>query len=501
MTDTDHARTGTARRARDNDARALPELLLEGAPDALVGFDRDGLIRVVNRRTEVVFGYDREELIGRPVEMLVPRLLRGIHQTQRERYVADRRSRAVSGDADLTGRCRDGTEFPVEINLAGVDDADGPLFIAAVRDVTDRGITPPTYRRLAAVLEYAGDAILTETVDGMITSWSRGAEHLYGHREGDVLGRSSSLLAPPGHGDELAEMLDEVLSDGRVVRRETTLVRKDGTTVAVALTMSPVLDANGEVGEIAVIGADITQRLRAEDGLAERTRQLERENAELAQFAYVAAHDLQEPLRKVASFCTLLARRYEGQLDEQADLYISYAVDGATRMQQLVNDLLMFCRMGQQQEETVEVDCNLVLQQVRRDLAAAIEESGATVVVAGTLPTVRGEETRLTQLFENLIANAVKFRGPEAPRVVVSAVRDGAEWRFSVADNGIGIESRYADRIFAVFQRLHARAEYPGTGIGLALCKKIVEGYGGKIWFESRLGEGTTFSWTLPADP
>jgi len=235
------------------------------------------------------------------------------------------------------------------------------------------------------------------------------------------------------------------------------------------------------------------------DELTERIRQLERENAELAQFAYLAAHELQEPLRKVASFCSLLARRYEGRLDEQADLYIAYAVDGATRLQQLVDDLLMLGRMDQLPEETVDVDCNLVLEQVRQNLAAAIEESGAKVVVAGGLPTVRGGRTRLEQLFENLISNSVKFHGAEAPRVVVSAERDGAEWRFAIADNGIGIDSQYADRIFAVFQRLHTRAEYPGTGIGLALCKKIVEAYGGRIWFDSRPGAGTTFSWTMLA--
>jgi len=477
----------------------MSEVLLDGAPDALVAVDPEGLIRVVNRQTQVLFGYDREELTGRSVELLVPQSLRGIVQTHRQSDSAHPQTGAVGGELELMGRRRDGTEFPVEINLGFVDTAEGPLVTAAVRDITARRSMGPTHRRLAAVLEYAGDAIITESPDGVITSWSKGAERLYGHTEGDVLGRPSSLLTPPGHDDVLAAMLRDVRATGGAVRRETTLARKDGTAVAVAVTVSPILDGNGDVSEIAVIAGDITQRIRAEDGLAERTRQLERENAELAQFAYVAAHDLQEPLRKVASFCTLLARRYEGRLDDQADVYISYAVDGATRMQQLVNDLLMFCRMGETQEETVEVDCNAVVDRVRRDLAAAIEESGADVVVTGPLPTVLGEETRVAQLFGNVIGNAVKFHGTEPPLVSVSAARDGAEWRFSVADNGIGIEPQYCDRVFAVFQRLHTRAEYPGTGIGLALCKKIVEACGGRIWFESSPGEGTTFSWTMPA--
>src|SRR5579862_3089844 len=212
-------------------------------------------------------------------------------------------------DLQLMGRRRDGTEFPVQINLARIDTSDGPLITAAVRDVTARDAPPASLR-------------------------------------------------PAG---------------------------------------------------------GIPQPIGPEDGLAERIRQLERENAELAQFAYLAAHDLQEPLRKVASFCGLLARQYEGRLDEQADLYIAYAVDGATRMQQLINDLLMFCRMGEQHGEPVEVDCNVIVDRVRHDLGVAIEESGAEVVVTGRLPTVRGEESRLAQLFENLIGNAVKFRGADPP--------------------------------------------------------------------------------------
>jgi signal transduction histidine kinase len=234
--------------------------------------------------------------------------------------------------------------------------------------------------------------------------------------------------------------------------------------------------------------------------LTERSRQLETSNEELEQYAYIASHDLQEPLRKMASFCQLLARRYQGQLDEQADQYIAYVVDGARRMQELINDLLTFSRVGRSAVPAVEIDCNQVLERVRIDLATAVEEGGASIVVNGTLPTVRGEWARLVQLFENLVGNGIKFHGQEPPRIEISAAPDGTGWRFAVADNGIGMETQYADRIFALFQRLHSRAEYPGTGIGLAICKKIVEGYGGTLSFDSRLGEGTTFYWTMPRE-
>jgi len=245
---------------------------------------------------------------------------------------------------------------------------------------------------------------------------------------------------------------------------------------------------------------EIAQRTQAEDALRDRTTELANSNAELEQFAYVASHDLQEPLRKITGFCQLLARRYEGRLDERADEYIGFVVDGTARMQQLINDLLTYSRVGRIDKDAASVDCNRIMERVRLDLAAAIEQSGAVVTVAGELPTVTGNPTRLVQLFENVVGNAVKFHGPAQPRVVISAERRGAQWRFAVSDNGIGIEPRYSERVFGVFQRLHTRAEYPGTGIGLAVCKKIVETQAGTIWFESEPGAGTTFYWTLPAE-
>jgi PAS domain S-box-containing protein len=354
--------------------------------------------------------------------------------------------------------------------------------------------------RLLAAVECADDAILTTTVAGIVTSWNVGAEKLYGYSEQEMLGQPGSVLVPREHADEARAMVEETVSARKAVRLDTVRLRKNGTLVDVSVTVTPIFDAAGEVIEVAAIARDMTERKRTENSLVERSRQLETSNQELEQYAYVASHDLQEPLRKMASFCQLLARRYQGQLDEQADQYIAYVVDGARRMQEMINDLLTFSRVGRSLAVTAEVDCNQVVERARIDLAAAIEESGASIMVTGTLPTVRGEWARLVQLFENLIGNGIKFHGKEPPRVDISAVPDGTGWRFAVADNGIGIEPQYADRIFALFQRLHSRAEYPGTGIGLAVCKKIVESYGGTLRFDSRPDEGTTFYWTMPKE-
>jgi light-regulated signal transduction histidine kinase (bacteriophytochrome) len=240
------------------------------------------------------------------------------------------------------------------------------------------------------------------------------------------------------------------------------------------------------------------------DALQAAQAELERSNAELEQFAYVASHDLQEPLRKVSSFCQLLQQRYGGQLDERADQYIGFAVDGARRMQHLINDLLAFSRVGRMERAHTAVDCGALVAAVRDDLARVIEESAARVE-AGPLPTVQGDPSLLRLVFANLIGNAVKFRGPEPPRVRIDAERADGMWRFSCADNGIGIDAEYADRIFVIFQRLHPRSSFEGTGIGLAMCRKIVEYHGGRMWLDTERepsAPGSRFCFTLPArDP
>jgi light-regulated signal transduction histidine kinase (bacteriophytochrome) len=229
-----------------------------------------------------------------------------------------------------------------------------------------------------------------------------------------------------------------------------------------------------------------------------RGRELARSNSDLEQFAYVASHDLQEPLRKVTSFCQLLQRRYSGQLDERADQYIEFAVDGAKRMQVLINDLLAFSRVGRHGEPAEVVDLGDLVDRAAENVAGALEESGGAIE-RGDLPAVLGEPVLLTTVFQNLLGNSLKFRGEDPPRVRVDADRDGDRWLLRFADNGIGIEHEYAERIFVIFQRLHARNTYPGTGIGLSMCRKIVEHHGGMMWLEQHAGAGTVFVIALPA--
>ena len=245
---------------------------------------------------------------------------------------------------------------------------------------------------------------------------------------------------------------------------------------------------------------EIQERRQTEHVLAQQSQVLARSNAELEQLAYVASHDLQEPLRMVASYLQLLESRYNDRLDADAREFIHYAVDGARRMQALIDDLLTYSRVGTKAEPMKLVDAGKIVDVVLHSLRMAIQESGATVRCAA-LPTVMADPTQLAQLFQNLIANAIKFHGDAPPEVRIDAEPDGGTWRFSVRDNGIGIAPEYFDRIFVMFQRLHGRREYPGTGIGLAICKKIVERHNGRIWVESAPGRGTVFRFTLPQPP
>jgi light-regulated signal transduction histidine kinase (bacteriophytochrome) len=262
---------------------------------------------------------------------------------------------------------------------------------------------------------------------------------------------------------------------------------------------SPIHAADGAVTGVIGVAHDITERMRAKEALERSAEELRRSNADLEQFAYIASHDLQEPLRMVASYTQLLERRYASRLDDAAREFIGYAVDGAVRMQQFIVGLLQYSRVGREPWVLQEVNLQKAFEHAAANLRIAIEESGAKVE-SRALPVVEGDPRQLTQLFQNLIGNALKFRKPdEAPRVEVWAEREGDFCRVSVRDNGIGVDPRFYERVFIIFQRLHTREEYEGTGLGLAICKKIVERHGGRIWVESKEGEGATFSFTLPA--
>ena len=350
--------------------------------------------------------------------------------------------------------------------------------------------------RLAAIVESSDDAIMSKDLNGIIQTWNAGAERLFGYRAVEVVGRPITLLLPPERMQEEGQILQRLLRGERVEHLETERVTKDGTRLGVSVTVSPVRDHSGRIVGASKIIRDITERKRAEDALLRTAEDLVRSNQDLEQFAYVTSHDLKEPLRMVTGFMSLLKDRCQGKLDAKADEYIFHASDAASRMQSLIDDLLAYSRAGRG-AVAERTDVGAVLDAVLKTLTIGIEESGAAIT-HDPLPAIASNAVELTQIFQNLIGNAIKFKGERKPEIHVGVQRQPGRWLFTVRDNGIGIDPEFADRIFMIFQRLHTREQYPGTGIGLAICKKIVESHGGRIWVESQPGNGSTFCFTIP---
>jgi PAS domain S-box-containing protein len=346
---------------------------------------------------------------------------------------------------------------------------------------------------LRALMNAADESIFLMQPDGTLIALNDITATRLQSTVAHMQGRNVYDFLPPETGARRRVFADQVLATGQPVSFEDERLGRWMDNY-----ISPVLDDRGQVTRLAVFGRDITERKHVEEALARYTADLARSNAELEQFAYVASHDLQEPLRMVASFVQLLSARYRGQLGADADEFIGYALDGASRMQQLITDLLAYSRVGTRGKPFAPMDTEVVLAQALTHLRLAMDDCQA-VVTHDPLPTIPGDALQLVQLFQNLIGNAIKFHGAEPPRVHIAATPKERFWEFAVRDNGIGFGPQYAERIFVIFQRLHTRQEYPGTGIGLAVCKRIVERHGGRIWAESAPGAGATFAFTLPA--
>lgn len=481
-------------------AEARFRQFLEVAPDGIVITDAEGCIVLVNQKTEELFGYSRDELLGQSIELLVPERWRSAHVGQRKAYSAAPTSRPMGGALPLFARRKDGTEFPVDIGLSPTETEEGLLVMSVIHDTSERQRAEARFR---ALLKAAPDAMVSVDTQGHIVLVNFQTEALFGYTRDELLGMPVEVLIPERYRAEHPAHRIGYQKEPRVrpmgAGLELFARRKDGSEFPVEISLSPLETDEGWLTTAAL--RDITERKRAEAELARQARELARSNEELEQFAYVASHDLQEPLRMVSSYTQLLAKEYQGQLSGDADKYIDYAVDGVKRMQELINDLLAYSRVGTQGRAFEATDCEAALQRVLRNLEVSIRESGATIT-HDPLPTVVGDPIQIQQLFQNLIANGIKFRRAEAPQVHVGAEprvgEQGGEWLFSVRDNGIGIAPKYGERIFQIFQRLHNRRKYSGTGIGLAICKKIVERHGGRIWLDEQPGVGAAFHFTIP---
>ncbi|MCZ2079454.1 MAG: PAS domain S-box protein [Bryobacteraceae bacterium] len=560
----------------------------------------------VNRRLCELLKMDRQRLIGSPFTDFIPEEVRGKAMLAFEEL---RSKGAVHLDTAL--RSSDGSVIELEWNCR-TDPASG-LHLCFGRDVTERKKIEEECRRLAAIVESSDDAIISKTLEGIVTSWNSGAERVFGYTAEEMIGKPVSILAVPGR-NEMTAILEKIRLGQPIKHYETQRRRKDGRLIVVSLSVSPMRDSSGRItgaskiardvtdrklaeqaladanqtmldilesmdegfiafdGEgrctyvngrveevtqkhrsellgkviwdvlpemrgkkvfsevehvrkeritvtweeyfaehdawyqghayprrdgVALFIRNITERKRAEEALAQHAEEAARSSADLQQFAYATSHDLQEPLRNIVSFSQLLAHRYRDKLDSDAAEFIGYIEDGARRMELLITDLVAYSRVASgRSAEHVLVEMDSVIDWALRNLDSLIKDSGA-VVSRDPLPVVKGDKIQLVQLIQRLVENAIRYRGPEDPRIHISSVQAEREWWISVKDNGIGIEPQYSERIFGLFKRLNRNV--PGTGVGLAICKRIAEKHGGRIWVESKRGQGSTFRIALPA--
>jgi PAS domain S-box-containing protein len=479
--------------------------LLEAAPDGMVVVNQRGEIVLLNAKAEKQFEYNRDELLGQKVTNIIPEGFAERLIADGTRTAAEALAQEIGSGIEIYGLRKDGSGFPIEIMLSPLESTEGILVTAAIRDITVRKQAEKNLAQMEAryrgLLEAAPDAMVVVNQRGEIVLLNVQAEKQFGYRRDELLGQRLTNIIPEGFAERLvadalrttAEALAQQIGTGI----ELTGLRKDGSQFPIELMLSPLESSEGVLVTAAI--RDITARKAAEARLVQKVEELNRSNEELEQFAYIASHDLQEPLRMVASYTQLLSKRYKGKLDSDADQFIAFAVDGASRMQHLIQDLLAYSRVGKRGGELLDVSSEEALEQALINLRGAIEESGA-VVTHDPLPRVMADADQLTQVLQNLVGNAIKYQRPGIPLIHLSVARDSeGMWLFSIRDNGLGIDSQFFEKIFGMFQRLHKREEFAGTGMGLAICKKIVERHGGKIWVESRPGAGSTFRFTLAA--
>jgi PAS domain S-box-containing protein len=474
---------------------------LSSLVDFVHTFDREGRCLYANKPLLDLWGLTLENALGKNLlDLQYPTELAERLQGQVQQVFET--GQKVSDETTYTGSA--GTVGYYEYIFCPVVGIGGTVELVAgmTRDITKRRESEKELAQMEAkyrgLLEAAPDAMVVVNQGGEIVLLNVQAEKQFGYSRDELVGQKVTNIIPQGFAERLiadeTRTREEALAQKIDTGIELTGRRKDGTEFPIEIMLSPLDSAEGILVTAAV--RDITTRKRAESQLVHKIEELNRSNAELEQFASLASHDLQEPLRMVASYTQLLAKRYKGKLDSDADEYIGFAVDGATRMQRLIQDLLIYSRVGTGGAGLFNTSSEEALRQAIKNLRGSIQESGA-LVTHDPLPIVQADQSQLTQLFQNLVGNAIKYQSPGIPRVHISATRNDKKWMFSVKDNGLGIEPRYFEKIFVMFQRLHKREEFTGTGIGLAICKKIVERHGGRISVESQPGHGSTFHFAL----
>jgi two-component system sensor kinase FixL len=495
------------------DDKTRLQAIINTAIDGIITIDSRGIIETVNPAAARIFGYEPVEIIGQNVKMLMPEPDRSQHDSYLENYHRTGIAQIIGKGREVLGRRKDGTVFPFLLSISEVNLHDKQIFTGIIHDITNLKKAEAALResenKITSIIQAAVDGIITIDTRGMIEMVNPSAARLFGYEAQELLGKSINVLMPePDHSRHNGYM-HNYHTTGRKriigIGREVTGLRKDGTTFPFYLSISEVELADRKVYTGFI--HDITQQKLNEEKLRRYAAELERSNLELQDFAYVSSHDLQEPLRKIQAFGDRLLTREHANLSDQGKDYLERMLNAASRMQNLINDLLAFSRVTSKSKPFVQVSLDKIVTEVLSDLEITIEQTN-TEIQRTPLPEIEAEPTQMRQLFQNLISNAIKFRKDNTQPVVkiywrplqrqahLTATPGDEQIEISIEDNGIGFDEKYLDRIFNIFQRLEGQ-KYEGSGIGLAICRKIAIRHGGDITARSQVGVGTRFIITL----
>lgn len=470
--------------------------IVETSPIAILLVNKEGTISYINHYGEQLFGYTRSELVGQAIEQLIPKRYHGHHHNYRNGFMGAPKTMAFGAGRNLFAIKKDQAEFPVEISLAPIVTSGGTITLASIIDITARKMAEQNFE---LVIEKAPNAMILVNSRGEIVLVNKQAEDVFGYEKNDFLGNNIDMLVPEkyrtGHHSRRDGFFHAPSATFIGEARDLYGVRKCGAEFPVEIGLNPITIDNENFVVASVI--DITQRKQAEEIINKQMAELEFKNRELEQFNYIASHDLQDPLRTVLNYIQLIEEDYADELNGDVMIYLKDMNAAIERMTVLVKSILDYGRLGKGRKLT-KVNCNEALKNVLYNLNGRIQEQEAGIEIS-KLPELFAYERELMQLFQNLINNAIKFKKPDVrPEIKVGCNETKSGYEFYVADNGIGIDSKYHSRIFNMFQRLHKAEAYEGHGVGLANCKKIIELHGGKIWVESEPGHGTTFKFLIP---
>ena len=489
------------------DAHTEIQTIFNASLDAVIIIDEEGKIVKWDSKAENLFGWKEDEVMGMSLtETIIPVRYREAHQNGMKHFLKTRKGAILGKTVEVQALKKNNDEFDISLSVSPSLIKDKYRFIGFIRDITSRKSAEAELRRseerYRQIVETSQEGIWLIDENNKTNFVNKRLCEILGYSSGEMMGKEIFYFMDD-EGKKNAESSIEKRKQGINESYNFKYITKEGEVVWTYLATSSVLDVDGKyIGALAMV-TDITQRKLNEEllqqskvDLAVKNRELNQKNKELEQFAYVASHDLQEPIRTTTSFVELLLQEYKGKLDERGNKYLSYIAQASDRMRVLINDLLEYSRIGKKRQ-LEKVDCNIMMHQVLADLGVAIKEAEAEITF-DTLPVIEGFPTEIKQLFQNLIMNAIKFRAKKiTPKIKITAQKNSDYWEFAIVDNGIGIAKEHNERIFVIFQRLHNRNEYNGSGIGLSHCRKIVELHKGKIWVESTPGSGSTFHFTI----